>query len=730
MRRKVLCLATVLCATAFSIFLSLAVNPASADSTSTRELFFDPASTWISAVAEFDSTTIAISYDDTGLSPGVRGFHIVITFDPECIQITDIVPGALIDSYQSHFEYSIDDVNGELLFDIVVLGATGGVTGAGSIADITVTALDQLVDCCTALSFDSISSILRDPDNATLSTNYTDGSISHDITPPEAALLASTTHTESIYTAANDVRVHWATTEDYGLCPAGVLGYYLLLDQDPLGIPDPVSTFDSFTPWSIDSTEYVTWFADVADGTWYVHIVSYDLVGNASTIDTFGPVNIEATPPESITGFTAITTDNSDLSIDLTWINPTEHFVGTKLFRQQYGNYPEYDDPPAPGSEPAWPADPAAALSAGWVEVYDGPGVSFVDHPATRDFYYYTAFAYNNVPLYSASAASAQGSCLDYWLGDFAVGGSETVDIHDVLYFSLAYSTSEGDPTYNSFCDIGPTVDYSRTNRPTTDNEINFYDLLLIAWNYENTSQSKNESRETCYGFITPSLAVTRQGNTLEARVNIKDNPGCLLGASARLDFGPELEYIGASIGGLWHGVENFFIDSKKENFVLLDAVGLGETAENDGCFAITRFRIVNPHADSASLLKHSIALGRFMAAGENGEDLGGLYLAQDIPVNYGDTRGSLQFSASPNPTRGGAAISYQVAASAPVRIAIYDTSGRLVRTLIDQVQAAGHHSLNWDGQTETGNGAPPGIYFIRKETGEVSSTRKLIVVK
>ncbi len=59
-------------------------------------------------------------------------------------------------------------------------------------------------------------------------------------------------------------------------------------------------------------------------------------------------------------------------------------------------------------------------------------------------------------------------------------------------------------------------------------------------------------------------------------------------------------------------------------------------------------------------------------------------------------------------------------------RLTVYNTRGRLVRTLLDGQVGAGDHQLLWDGQSEQGSGEPSGVYFARLRLGE----RQLAVVK
>jgi hypothetical protein len=80
---------------------------------------------------------------------------------------------------------------------------------------------------------------------------------------------------------------------------------------------------------------------------------------------------------------------------------------------------------------------------------------------------------------------------------------------------------------------------------------------------------------------------------------------------------------------------------------------------------------------------------------------------------------------AQPNPCPGRAVLRYGLAASAPVCIGLYDASGRCVRILAAQTQAAGPHTLELDAR-----GLAAGLYFIRSELGDRVLARKFVVTK
>jgi hypothetical protein len=84
-----------------------------------------------------------------------------------------------------------------------------------------------------------------------------------------------------------------------------------------------------------------------------------------------------------------------------------------------------------------------------------------------------------------------------------------------------------------------------------------------------------------------------------------------------------------------------------------------------------------------------------------------------------------LALAAAPNPMHGGTAVVFSAAAGAPVRVEVFDIRGRLVARLFNAVTDGSARSLRW-----TPDDAPAGIYFLRAESGSVSRTEKLTLVR
>jgi hypothetical protein len=90
---------------------------------------------------------------------------------------------------------------------------------------------------------------------------------------------------------------------------------------------------------------------------------------------------------------------------------------------------------------------------------------------------------------------------------------------------------------------------------------------------------------------------------------------------------------------------------------------------------------------------------------------------------------GRLFLQVHPNPFRTQSTISYAVPAARTVNLSIYDVSGRLVRTLVDEQHASGTYSILWDGTDKAGLKVSSGVYFSILNIGGETNRAKLILL-
>ncbi len=86
-------------------------------------------------------------------------------------------------------------------------------------------------------------------------------------------------------------------------------------------------------------------------------------------------------------------------------------------------------------------------------------------------------------------------------------------------------------------------------------------------------------------------------------------------------------------------------------------------------------------------------------------------------------------YPAAPNPVANRTVLAFDLPQAGPVRAALYDVSGRLVRILADERLPAGRHQREWDRRDGSGQPVASGIYFLRLDAGAHQSRQKLVVV-
>jgi hypothetical protein len=70
-------------------------------------------------------------------------------------------------------------------------------------------------------------------------------------------------------------------------------------------------------------------------------------------------------------------------------------------------------------------------------------------------------------------------------------------------------------------------------------------------------------------------------------------------------------------------------------------------------------------------------------------------------------------------------------AARRPATLRVFDSTGRLVRTLIDGAPLPADHAVVWDGSDALGRPSAAGVYFYRLDVaGHHSLTRKLVLMQ
>ena len=83
-----------------------------------------------------------------------------------------------------------------------------------------------------------------------------------------------------------------------------------------------------------------------------------------------------------------------------------------------------------------------------------------------------------------------------------------------------------------------------------------------------------------------------------------------------------------------------------------------------------------------------------------------------------------------PNPFNSSTVISFALARSQEVKLAVYNLAGQKVVVLVDGEQTAGMHFVRWDGRDERGRELASGVYLYRQKAGSQVETRKLLLLR
>ena len=170
------------------------------------------------------------------------------------------------------------------------------------------------------------------------------------------------------------------------------------------------------------------------------------------------------------------------------------------------------------------------------------------------------------------------------------------------------------------------------------------------------------------------------------------------------------------------------------KNNSITDISDLEDLVADDGTTSLTTLQL--EHNNISSTDANRQALTTLKAAGVSVDIT--LANAANAPANTdtGTLPHQTQLLANyPNPFNPETWIPYQLAVDSDVQILIYDISGTLVRRLELGYQPVGYYTgrsraAHWDGRNTLGESVANGVYFYQLHTNEVSSLRKMVILK
>jgi uncharacterized protein (DUF362 family) len=83
-----------------------------------------------------------------------------------------------------------------------------------------------------------------------------------------------------------------------------------------------------------------------------------------------------------------------------------------------------------------------------------------------------------------------------------------------------------------------------------------------------------------------------------------------------------------------------------------------------------------------------------------------------------------------PNPFNSATQIRFELARDGKADLAVWDVLGRRVKTLVTSPLPAGMHQITWDGRADDGGIVATGVYWVRLQTPDATSTRPITLLR
>jgi hypothetical protein len=405
--------------------------------------------------------------------------------------------------------------------------------------------------------------------------------------------------------------------------------------------------------------------------------------------------------------------------------------VGTgatiELYRAGFGNYPEYDDGASPGSVPPLPTAYPPAGRWALAGSVAAPGSSYEDLTSLRDFYYYVAVVTDQYGSHSTVSNMTTGT-LNYHLGDVVdpadslLAGDNLVDVADVSLLGAHYGTSLVAGSRYSVLDVGPTADYSANTLPTTDNALDFEDLVVFAMTFARVSAPQASMQPVAADRDELLLeSVDRVVADKDVQVSLRlRSTGAVQGLAMRLSWDTEVVTpVGHGAGALAES-QGALVLSARPGTVDAAVFGAGAGFRGEGVVATVTFRALKAgdpkirlaSADARDPQNHKVSL------------ITSERVVRPLPAI------TQLAPATPNPFRRTATIAFSLAQAGPVELAVFAVDGRRVRTLVRASREPGEYRLTWDGRDDHGNPMPAGVYYAQLKAAQRGFTRTLTYLR
>jgi len=367
------------------------------------------------------------------------------------------------------------------------------------------------------------------------------------------------------------------------------------------------------------------------------------------------------------------------------------------------------------------------------------PGVSpiFIQNEDLRDQFGIRYHTYRKLQNYANPDYSPTSDRYDAWvkyiLGDWADSdlneiGDGQVTIEDITLFSNYIWLGRNDPAWYDRFDIGSPFSHD-PDEIDPDDTTNFYDLLVVARNYNRTYNGaflqKNLVRNQPHKVILSRVASTgdasqtqfvlkisntAQVNAVHARLHFEPQPTALLKVTA-LSNSEHLPLLLYPPDLVKKGILDIYLFKLGGTLGIDDRIFQVELQSQKGVIPTLILNSLNIFGDDWNSREYQIGQSQETAL---------LPVDMDLLASY------------PNPFNNATRIDYWIGprSAGQVSLIVYDLRGRRVKILTNQPLESGRYSLIWNGSDENGIPLGSGTYFLKLTTPGHQHTQKIILLR
>ncbi|MBN1165221.1 MAG: T9SS type A sorting domain-containing protein [Candidatus Krumholzibacteriota bacterium] len=295
--------------------------------------------------------------------------------------------------------------------------------------------------------------------------------------------------------------------------------------------------------------------------------------------------------------------------------------------------------------------------------------------------------------------------------------GDGTVDLSDLSFLGDTYCKSRGEPGYIDCLDFNG------------DGEVNLSELSFMG-NHYNHSYNPLYSSGACGPVASKAevlLDVIRSDNAGgEVLINVwlANVSGVSAAALGFRELDSQLAYSGWDSNPEFPGIVGLSRVSGKggdEIFITALNMDIKEHRVKMGTLRCLR-------KDGAEAAGKDI--GITLSHGELLTEEGNIQRICGVEIKEALLHRNCLEDAYPNPFNPSTTIGYSILKDAHVNLSVFNVSGQLVRTLVDENQARNSYRVVWDGKNNRGKVVSSGVYFYRIEAGDFVASKKLVLFR